>query len=168
MSGCKEYWMHLHVGGKFVRDPYVRYVGGTLVEGATEGVGVGVEDVGVEAKGSPEDADVEVEGAPEGVIDGDIVDATVVDVFDGDGETANESEVEGAYGSEDDDVYSIKIRYLSDGEGDEELQSIRDNFKIAKGKDGSKIKNHREENEVESDNANSMRKMKMMLRWRGS
>ncbi|KAK8609691.1 hypothetical protein V6N13_093107 [Hibiscus sabdariffa] len=31
MGGVKEYWMHLHVGGKFVRDPYVRYVGGTLV-----------------------------------------------------------------------------------------------------------------------------------------
>ncbi|KAL4366957.1 hypothetical protein GQ457_05G022500 [Hibiscus cannabinus] len=31
MGGVKEYWMHLHVGGKFVRDPYVRYEGGTLV-----------------------------------------------------------------------------------------------------------------------------------------
>ncbi|KAK8625534.1 hypothetical protein V6N13_090402 [Hibiscus sabdariffa] len=31
MGGVKEYWMHLHVGEKFVRDPYVRYVGGTLV-----------------------------------------------------------------------------------------------------------------------------------------
>ncbi|KAK8600374.1 hypothetical protein V6N12_050229 [Hibiscus sabdariffa] len=31
MGGVKEYLMHLHVGGKFVRDPYVRYVGGTLV-----------------------------------------------------------------------------------------------------------------------------------------
>ncbi|KAK8675389.1 hypothetical protein V6N13_033456 [Hibiscus sabdariffa] len=61
---------------------------------------------------------------------------------------------EGACESEDDDVYSFKIRYLSDGEGDKELQSAKDNLKVVKDKDGPKIKKRREENGVESDNAN--------------
>ncbi|KAE8664939.1 hypothetical protein F3Y22_tig00112738pilonHSYRG01150 [Hibiscus syriacus] len=32
MNEEKEYYMNLHVGGKFVRDPYVRYVGDIYVE----------------------------------------------------------------------------------------------------------------------------------------
>ncbi|KAL4291966.1 hypothetical protein GQ457_14G024710 [Hibiscus cannabinus] len=86
MGGVKEYWMHLHVGGKFVRDPYVRYEGGTLVEvkdvtedanveveGASEDAGVGVEGAGAGVEGATEGANVEVEGVgagAEGVIEG--------------------------------------------------------------------------------------------------
>ncbi|KAK8601057.1 hypothetical protein V6N12_050902 [Hibiscus sabdariffa] len=45
-------------------------------------------------------------------------------------ECDNESEVEGAHGIEDDDAYSINIGYLSDGEGDEELQAAKDNLRV--------------------------------------
>ncbi|KAK8640192.1 hypothetical protein V6N13_007951 [Hibiscus sabdariffa] len=290
MGGVKEYWMHLHVGGKFVRDPYVRYVGGTLVEvedateganveveGATEDVGMGVEgateganvevegateDVGMGVEGATKGANVEVEGAgaggateganvevegagawvegaTEGVsvevegagagVEGAIEGASVgvegategamwrlrvlgategasvevegagagvegategasVEVkgatecanveaegagagvegateganveVEGDGarvegvtegaavgvEGDNEREVGGAYGSEDDDAYSINTGYLFDGERDEELQAAR----VMRN-----CKQHREGTEVESDNENS-------------
>ncbi|KAK8489521.1 hypothetical protein V6N11_066309 [Hibiscus sabdariffa] len=95
------------------------------VEGATEGADVGVEDV-------IEGASVESKGNV------DILDATDVDVRDEDGETDNESVVESAYESEDDDVYYIKIRYLSDGEGDNELQYFRDNLRVSKVKMGQR------------------------------
>ncbi|KAK8708150.1 hypothetical protein V6N13_059195 [Hibiscus sabdariffa] len=70
-------------------------------------------------------------------------------------ECDNESEVEGAHGIEDDDAYSINIGYLSDGEGDEELQAAKDNLRVGIGKDRPKIKQHREGSGVESDNENS-------------
>ncbi|MBA0553819.1 hypothetical protein Golob_012967 [Gossypium lobatum] len=31
MSVEEEYYINLHVGGKFVRDPYVRYLSGAMV-----------------------------------------------------------------------------------------------------------------------------------------
>ncbi|MBA0753865.1 hypothetical protein Gogos_020733 [Gossypium gossypioides] len=31
MSVEEEYYISLHVGGKFVHDPYVRYLGGEMV-----------------------------------------------------------------------------------------------------------------------------------------
>ncbi|KAK8572475.1 hypothetical protein V6N12_028528 [Hibiscus sabdariffa] len=123
------------------------------VEDATKGANVEVED-------ATEDAKVEVEGATEGAGVGvgfGVEGAGVEGALEGAGEVDcdDESEVEGVYGSEDDNAYSINNGYLSDGEGDEELQAARDDLRVSKGKDGAKIKQHKEGTEVESDNENS-------------
>ncbi|KAL4291829.1 hypothetical protein GQ457_14G004970 [Hibiscus cannabinus] len=119
---ANEYYLNLHVGGKFVRDPHLRYVNGTkvrikedpvtisyfelckivqedlsfsleIIEGTTQGVG-----------------QMAVEGFDKGIEE---VDHEIV-------EEGNEGDDEGNDG---DDVYFVKVRYLSDGDDDDELQA---------------------------------------------
>ncbi|KAE8661574.1 hypothetical protein F3Y22_tig00113725pilonHSYRG01074 [Hibiscus syriacus] len=127
----KEYYMNLHVGGKFVRDPYVRYEGDTpdiiddiLLTNAGEGNDKGDCIIEMVAEG---------EGGIKVDTDGvDGVDAAVGECDDDDVVARKDVVVVSEHeesDSEDDNAYYINVSYLSDGQDDGELQSTREKMK---------------------------------------
>ncbi|KAK8983242.1 hypothetical protein V6N11_057991 [Hibiscus sabdariffa] len=132
------------------------------VEGATKGASVEVEGAGAGVEGATEGVNVEVEGAcagVEGVTKGANVDVEGVGVgVEGAPEGAGVG-VEGASevecDNESENAYSINIEFLSDGEGDEELQAARVRRNCKQHREGTKVEsdneNSREENDIEAE-----------------
>ncbi|KAE8674408.1 hypothetical protein F3Y22_tig00111758pilonHSYRG00362 [Hibiscus syriacus] len=111
MNEENEYYMNLHVGGKFVRNPYVRYVSERVAENVIDDVGL--DDIGDDVAAEGErDIDVTGGGGGEGVQESENIN-----------EDYEESD------SEEQNAYNMDVSYLSDGEGDNELKYARENNK---------------------------------------